>query len=60
MDNARELISSLVKRRREAWETKGSISLDKRICMENADIILDTPHLRDKYTCPMSLATGSL
>ena len=48
MDNARELISSLVKRRREAWETKGSISLDKRICRENADIILDTPHLRDE------------
>ena len=42
----RKALSYLAERRRKAWEEEGSIHLDKRICKENADIILDTPHIR--------------
>ena len=42
----RKALSYLAERRRKAWERKQSIHLDKEICRENADIILDTPHIR--------------
>ena len=40
------LLCSLIKRRKEAWDKKSDITLDRSICKENADIILDTPQLR--------------
>ena len=45
-ESPRETLTRLAERRRTVWEREKSIYLDKKICKENADIILDTPHIR--------------
>ncbi|MBQ9743575.1 MAG: hypothetical protein IJW19_00440 [Clostridia bacterium] len=41
------MIRELVRKRKTAWEEKRDLHLDRRICKDNADIILDTPTLRE-------------
>ena len=41
------LIQELADKRKSIWKETGSLKLDKAICKENADIILDTPILRE-------------
>ena len=38
-------LKNLADKRKALWEKSKSIYYDKQICKENADIILDTPHI---------------
>ena len=40
-------IKALIQKRKTEWEKKRSITEDRRICKDIADIILDTPHIRE-------------
>jgi len=44
------LIQRLVDKRKSIWKEKESLDADRAVCKENADIILDTPILRDAVT----------
>ena len=45
LDEGESAIYELVSKRKSTWERTGSVYADRQICKENADIILDTPHL---------------
>ena len=44
------LIRELVDKRKSIWKEKGSLVADRAVCRDNADIILDTPILRETVT----------
>ena len=41
------LIQELADKRKSIWKERESLEIDKAVCKENADIILDTPILRE-------------